>query len=252
MAIELLKAQDVINVHEELVDIFKDSDDPIEPAGVKSYHLLESACYRPKTALGEIEKYKTLEDKSAALFHSLVKNHAFHNGNKRTALGSLIVILSRNKKYLRSTVRDEELYQLVVEVAQDVFGGRNLSADQTVQEIARWLRRNTVVIQTKLKEMTVEEFIEKCCAYGARCKDKGSAYVLSYGGNFLGRGARSVTIKKKEHKLLTGKVTSNYLSVLGMLSQETGLIINDFNDEVNLEREEIRRFIGVYKKLARS
>ena len=41
---------------------------------------------RPQTGLGTIDKYPTIEQKAAALLHSLIKNHAFHNGNKRTAL----------------------------------------------------------------------------------------------------------------------------------------------------------------------
>jgi death-on-curing family protein len=251
MSIWLPEAQDVINVHEQLVEMFRYGDDPIEPAGVKNLNLLESACFRPYTHLGDTDKYKTLEEKCAALFHSLVKNHAFHNGNKRTALVSLIITLSKNKRYLRSTINDYKLYQLVIEVAQNTFGGQSLNADQTVDEIARWLRKNTDVIHTKLREMTVDEFVEKCCAYGAKCKDKGGYYVLRYGGIFWGIGANSVNIKRN-HKPITGKVASNYLSELGMLSSETGLVINDFNEEINLEREQIRRFIEVYKKLARS
>lgn len=67
-----------------------------EQPGIKDIALLESAVERPKqTVFGE-DAYKTIFDKAAALFESLVKNHPFHNANKRTAFLSMVTFLNIN------------------------------------------------------------------------------------------------------------------------------------------------------------
>ena len=87
---------DVMEIHEELVEIFRNDEDPIEPAGARDINLVHSACMRPTTGIGDQDKYVSEYDKAAALFHSLTQNHAFHNGNKRTALVTLLATLYRN------------------------------------------------------------------------------------------------------------------------------------------------------------
>nr|WP_246553207.1 type II toxin-antitoxin system death-on-curing family toxin [Paenibacillus tritici] len=56
-----------------------------DQAGVKDHGLLESAVHRPQQSVFGEDAYPTLFDKAAALLESLIKNHCFHNGNKRTA-----------------------------------------------------------------------------------------------------------------------------------------------------------------------
>jgi death-on-curing protein len=58
----------------------------IGPDGLMELGLLESAVFRPLTTVGGYDAYPTLHAKAAALFHSLTRNHAFVNGNKRTAV----------------------------------------------------------------------------------------------------------------------------------------------------------------------
>jgi death-on-curing protein len=43
--------------------------------------------HRPQTTVGGADAYPDVHSKAAALFHSLIRNHAFIDGNKRTALG---------------------------------------------------------------------------------------------------------------------------------------------------------------------
>ncbi|MEH7494258.1 type II toxin-antitoxin system death-on-curing family toxin [Neobacillus niacini] len=69
---------------------------PKEQLGVKDEGLLSSAVNRPKqSAFGE-DAYPSIEEKAAALFESLLKNHCFHNANKRTAFASLYMFLRQN------------------------------------------------------------------------------------------------------------------------------------------------------------
>lgn len=87
-----LTANQVITINTMQIKIFS----PKEQIGVKEPGLLESAIYRPKQTLFEEDAYPTLYEEAAALTESLAKNHVFYNGNKRTALASLIIFLKLN------------------------------------------------------------------------------------------------------------------------------------------------------------
>lgn len=113
---QLLDVEDVARIHGELERQFAQSEDPITPPGVRDEGLLESAVNRPATASGAVLKYPTAEMCAAALLHSLVHNHPFHNGNKRTALVALLVSLDRNGRLL--TCGEQDLFKFVLRVAQ--------------------------------------------------------------------------------------------------------------------------------------
>lgn len=78
---DFLTKEEVIAVHYFMMERMNDADQ----AGVKDHGLLESAVHRPRQSVFEEDAYPTLFDKAAALLESLIKNHCFHNGNKRTA-----------------------------------------------------------------------------------------------------------------------------------------------------------------------
>ena len=76
-----LTKEEVISAHYFMMKRMNDS----EQAGVKDHGLLDSAVHRPQQSVFGEDAYPSLFDKAAALLESLVKNHCFHNGNKRTA-----------------------------------------------------------------------------------------------------------------------------------------------------------------------
>jgi death-on-curing protein len=76
-----LTKEEVVAAHYFMMKRMNDA----EQAGVKDHSLLDSAVHRPQQSLFGEDAYPTLLDKAAALLESLVKNHCFHNGNKRTA-----------------------------------------------------------------------------------------------------------------------------------------------------------------------
>jgi len=82
---------------------------------VRDHGLLESALARPQaSAFGE-DAYPTIHDKAAALLHSLARNHALVDGNKRLALAGTIAFLGMNG--LRLTFTNDEAYDFVIAVA---------------------------------------------------------------------------------------------------------------------------------------
>ena len=82
---------------------------------VRDYGLLEAALARPQaTAFGK-DAYPTLDGKAAALLHSLARNHALIDGNKRLALAGLIAFYGLNGR--RLTLTNDEAYHLIMNVA---------------------------------------------------------------------------------------------------------------------------------------
>ncbi len=153
-----LEVTEICQIHEALVREFEASGDPIEPSGVRDENLLHSATSRPETSLGDQRKYDTVEAYTAALVHSLVHNHPFFNGNKRTALVSMLVLLDRNGILLTCT--QDELFRHVLRVAQHGLVPINASerADREVIEIARWICNNSRQIQHGERNIKWREF----------------------------------------------------------------------------------------------
>ena len=100
--------------------------------GVRDVGLLESAAARPRaTAFGE-DAYPTLLTKAAALLHSLVRNHALVDGNKRLALAGTIAFLGVNGR--RLTLSNDEAYDLVMAVATGALDDVRLIAEALATE----------------------------------------------------------------------------------------------------------------------
>jgi len=138
-----LSYDEVLKIHEALVNDFSETHDPIIPAGCRSKSLLASALFRPHTSNGGELKYPTIEMSAAALLHSLIHDHPFHNGNKRTALVSMLVFLDENDFLL--TCNEDELFKFVLQVAMHRLGnvGIKWSSDNETLVIASWLTRNS-------------------------------------------------------------------------------------------------------------
>ncbi|MBD1915442.1 MULTISPECIES: type II toxin-antitoxin system death-on-curing family toxin [Cyanophyceae] len=78
-------------------------------AGVRDLGSLESALAQPKMTFGGEDLYPTLIDKAAALGFSLVMNHPFVDGNKRTGHAAMEIFLVMNDLEIFSPVDEQEL-----------------------------------------------------------------------------------------------------------------------------------------------
>ncbi len=72
--IQFLSVDEAIAIHERLIERFGGT------SGIRDKGLLESALFRPQTGY-----YDDIAELAAALFESLMLNHAFVDGNKRVA-----------------------------------------------------------------------------------------------------------------------------------------------------------------------
>lgn len=82
---------------------------------VRDAGLLESALARPRASAFGQPAYPTVHDKAAALLHSLARNHALVDGNKRLALAATIAFYGMNG--LRLALTNDDAYELVMGVA---------------------------------------------------------------------------------------------------------------------------------------
>jgi death on curing protein len=95
---------------------------------VRDMDLLETAVGRPmQTVFGE-DAYPTLQEKAAALLHSIARNHPFADGNKRTATVAAVFMLQVNG--LRVNWEAQEALSQILNIAE----GR-----LSVGEFAAWL-----------------------------------------------------------------------------------------------------------------
>lgn len=134
-----LSAADIVEIHDTLVDWFASSEDPISPPGLRDQGLLESAVGRAFQSVDGRDAYSTIFDKAAALFHSLINNHAFHNGNKRVALVSAQVFLDQDGRWLEYC-SDEEMYEFTRECAAHEIAVNRVDE---IHYIAEWLESNS-------------------------------------------------------------------------------------------------------------
>lgn len=240
-------ADDVQNIHAELTRTFESEEDPISPPGIKFPDLLASACARPLTGMGDVDKYESTIQKASALFHSLTKNHPFHNGNKRTALVSLLTVLARNNKRLDQTVTDDIIYDFVIAVTANSYPypDHTLDADGVVQEIARWIDARTVSLASKTGVMKLNEFLKRCTQAGATVKKANdSAYIIT-------RGDKSIRIRGKTRKI-SGKPMQSLLRNLGLSESSSGLSVDEFQEGYTDTRFEIYRYMTALRRLAKT
>ncbi len=92
---------------------FLDLDDVVDltiallgyPAAIRDIGLLGSAVARPQTTVFGEDSYPDIWTKAAALLHSIVKNHALLDGNKRLGWLATAVFLEINRIEISRTVR---------------------------------------------------------------------------------------------------------------------------------------------------
>lgn len=109
--------------------------------GIRDAAMLHAAVARPFATFSGVELYPTDFDKAAALFHSLIKNHPFMDGTKRTAFAAAIYFLQERGYALRRPLPKDQVIRFCVQVAEEA---KRQAEGEPVQpktgaEIAAWL-----------------------------------------------------------------------------------------------------------------
>ena len=119
---------------------YLDLDDLLEIAraavgadvAVRDYGLLESALARPSATVFGEDAYFDLHLKAAALMHSLARNHALVDGNKRLAWTACRTFLAINGCWI--TAPDDDRFNFVIGVAS----GELTDLDDVAGQLRAW------------------------------------------------------------------------------------------------------------------
>lgn len=100
--------------------------------GMRDIRLLESAVARPQMTFGQEDLYPDIFSKAAALGHSIISNHPFVDGNKRTGYMAIRLFLNINGYDLDAPL--EKRYEFVMEIAKKT---------KKEEAIATWLKEHS-------------------------------------------------------------------------------------------------------------
>lgn len=101
-------------------------------SGIRDIGLLESAIAQPRMTFGGEDLYPSLLEKAAALGFSIVMNHPFVDGNKRTGHAATETFLVLNGVEINASVDEQE--RVVLAIA---------SGKLKREAFVEWLQRNT-------------------------------------------------------------------------------------------------------------
>jgi len=101
----------------------------LDNVALRDAGLLAAAAGRPRVTVFGADAYPTFDDKAAALLHSLVRNHALVDGNKRLAWAATRVFCILNGRDVTYSV-DEAVTLMLAAAAGKL----------DVPELATWIR----------------------------------------------------------------------------------------------------------------
>lgn len=171
--INTLTTDCIVNLHDLLSNNVHllETMDPVEPKGVKNWGLLESATNRQLTGFGDFYKYPDIFSNASTLLYGIIKNHSFHNGNKRVGFLCLIKHLYVNNYVLLPALDSKEIYEILIAIADSTIENfyskyhkkygfirtkeekkNAVWDDQTaIRFVAFWIKKNTVAKSNTIK-----------------------------------------------------------------------------------------------------
>jgi death-on-curing protein len=122
----MILLEDVLLLHEFSIKDFGGA------SGIRDIGLLESAIARPFQTFGGKDLYPSPFDKAAAMGESLIENHPFVDGNKRTGMLAIVALL---KEYgIEVNADSDGLYQFTISIS---------TGEIKFEKIVEWLKNNS-------------------------------------------------------------------------------------------------------------
>lgn len=122
----MILISEVEQIHKLLIENFGGSH------GIRDTIALESAISRPFQTFDQKDLYPSIIEKAASLIESILINHPFVDGNKRTGYTVLRLFLNIND--LDITASQDNKYEFVINIASGAL---------KYEGIVSWLESNT-------------------------------------------------------------------------------------------------------------
>jgi len=122
----MISEQEALEIHSILIEKFGGAN------GLRDRELLDSALNRPFQTFDGQELYPTPIDKAAAILESIVKNHPFTDGNKRTGYVLARLLLMNGQLDIKAD--QEQKYQFVISIS---------TGDLSFEQIKEWIEKNS-------------------------------------------------------------------------------------------------------------
>jgi len=100
--------------------------------GIRDEGMMESAISRPYQTFAGEDLYPTSIQKAAAIAESIIINHPFIDGNKRTGYLAMLAILEEGKIELNAP--NDAIYDFVIKIS---------TGEIRFEQIVEWLKQNT-------------------------------------------------------------------------------------------------------------
>ncbi len=121
-----LSPEEIVVLHNRILGLTKGE------AGVRSYDLLASAAARPQATFSGQDLYPDIFHKAAALMHSIIFNHPFVDGNKRTAISAAGIFLNLNG--FQTNFPTKNTFNFVLNVT---------TKHLAIEDIAKWFQAHS-------------------------------------------------------------------------------------------------------------
>lgn len=121
-----LTAQEILLIHHQLIERFGGSH------GTRDLSRVKSVALAPLQYVFGEEQYKTIFEKSAMYARSIITDHPFLDGNKRTGITAAAMFLGKNGYKLRTKKGEIENFAVKIAVSKS-----------SIEVIATWLEQHS-------------------------------------------------------------------------------------------------------------
>ncbi len=121
--------EEVLLIHTKVIKVHGGGN------GVRDMGGLESAIARPFQTYGGEYLYTSSFERAAAIGESIIMNHPFVDGNKRT--GYVLMETTLRLEAIKINAADEELYSFIINISTGIIH---------FEEIVSWLKENTTTL----------------------------------------------------------------------------------------------------------
>lgn len=122
----MILLEDILELHKLSIEKYGGAQ------GVRDMGLLETAIARPFQTFAGKDLYPGGIEKSAALIESLIINHPFIDGNKRTGATAMVALIE--SAGFKFSANEEDFYNFVISTS---------TGEIAFDKIVEWLRKNT-------------------------------------------------------------------------------------------------------------